>query len=414
MTDDERPTWATRLRDEREARLWTQKDLAVRLRDAADNQTRARLPSLASIIRRIVGYEAGHHQPGGIYAELYCRAFEMTKTELFDSEHELTPQVTLPWGISPDDHQRLILAARNPARVDGPLVDSLLVTLASQRRIEDLIGSRAVLEPASANLGLTLRLLKEARGPLADRLSATASEASQFAGWLHTATGDHDGAGPLYDQALRLGLQAGDDDLVATALSMRGHLAWAAGDIGAMAGLSRAAAEMATATGTRTMATQQGGRALAILGDRQGALRAAGRAEEILDGARARDDPDSLYFYGHELLTMQRGLILAYLADAPAQYGEAAEIIVAGIEALPPPVRDSEWVAWYRVQAAAARARAGDVEQAVAMLHVVLAIVSATGGGGRATVADIARTHRTLTERWPDHADVLHLAEALR
>jgi hypothetical protein len=95
-----------------------------------------------------------------------------------------------------------------------------------------------MLQAATSHLGLIIRLLKDARGPLANRLTAAASDASQFVGWLYTATGAHDAASPMYDQLLRLGLQARDNDLAASALSMRGHLAWVTGDLSAMAGLS--------------------------------------------------------------------------------------------------------------------------------------------------------------------------------
>lgn len=47
-----------------------------------------------------------------------------------------------------------------------------------------------------------------------------------------------------------------------------------------MASLFEAAAGLAVAPGTRTVPTQQRGRALALIGDR-GALRAVGRAEDI-------------------------------------------------------------------------------------------------------------------------------------
>jgi hypothetical protein len=51
MTDRELPPWAVRLRQERVRRLWSQKTTAVRLRDAADEQTRASLPAVESIQR---------------------------------------------------------------------------------------------------------------------------------------------------------------------------------------------------------------------------------------------------------------------------------------------------------------------------------------------------------------------------
>lgn len=306
-----------------------------------------------------------------------------------------------------DDEARLIAAARNPSRIDSAVVSDLSSTLAGQRRIEDIVGAESVIEPATGQLELTVRLLREARGPLADDLAAVGSEASQFTGWLHTATARHDAASDLYDQALRLGLQAGDQDLAATALSMRGHLSWVTGDIGSMAALSEAAQEMAHATGTRTVAIQQRGRALAILGDRQGALRAIGEAEDELADGDTGDDPDSLYFYGPEILKMQRGLILAYLADTPADYMSAANMISAAIEAMPPAVRDSEWVAWYRVRAAAALASAGEAEGAVDGLRQAHAIVSTTGGSK--TLTDITKVQARIADRWPTHPAVTEL-----
>lgn len=312
---------------------------------------------------------------------------------------------------TPDDEERLIRAARTPSRVDAAIVADLSGTLAGQRRIEDLIGSDAVLEPAREQLKLTARLLREARGPLADELAATASGASQFNGWLHTATGHHNAASGLYDQALRMGLQAGNADLAATALSMRGHLAWVMGDIGSMAALSEAAADMASAPGTRAVAIQQRGRALAIMGDRREALSAVGRAEQVLTDGSSGSDPDSLYFYGPEFLTMQRGLILAYLADAKPEYQAAAEAISSGIDALHLSVRDSEWVAWYRVRVAAAFTAAGEPEAAAEALRKAHAIVAATGGGK--ALAEIERVYARMAAEWPTHPVVAELGDQI-
>jgi hypothetical protein len=92
MPDDKvLPRWAVRLREERTRRLWSQKITAVRLRAAADGQTRATLPDVESIQRYIRDYEAGKHFPGDLYAELYCRAFGLTHDVLFaasTSTHE--------------------------------------------------------------------------------------------------------------------------------------------------------------------------------------------------------------------------------------------------------------------------------------------------------------------------------------
>jgi hypothetical protein len=79
----EMPFWAVRLREERLRRLWSQKIIAARLRDAADEHTRAQLPSIENIKRRVRCHEAGENYPGDLYIELYCRAFGLTREALF-------------------------------------------------------------------------------------------------------------------------------------------------------------------------------------------------------------------------------------------------------------------------------------------------------------------------------------------
>ena len=91
MTGNELPPWAVRLRQERTRRLWSQKTTAIRLRDAADRQTRATLPDVESIQRYVRAYEAGRHFPGDLYAELYCRAFGLTREALFGASSARRP-----------------------------------------------------------------------------------------------------------------------------------------------------------------------------------------------------------------------------------------------------------------------------------------------------------------------------------
>jgi len=87
----DRPLWAARLRDERNRRLWSQKETAVRLRNAADEQTRARLPDLASIQRYVRDYEAGKHRPGDLYMALYCQVFGLSANALFSAQSSGLP-----------------------------------------------------------------------------------------------------------------------------------------------------------------------------------------------------------------------------------------------------------------------------------------------------------------------------------
>lgn len=127
----ELPFWAARIREERIERLWSQKGTAARLRDAADEYTRARLPSIENIQRRVRGHESGKNHPGDLYVELYCRAFGLTREallgpspapraageELFPTEHDaaglmtwITASNTTDEAISHIDEARAALA----------------------------------------------------------------------------------------------------------------------------------------------------------------------------------------------------------------------------------------------------------------------------------------------------------------
>jgi hypothetical protein len=108
MADRELPFWAIRLREERIRRLWSQKITAVRLRAAADDETRTVLPSVESVRRYIRDYEAGNHRPGELYAELYCRAFGLTRDALFGDSPSPASDTYSGWLETESDARSLI------------------------------------------------------------------------------------------------------------------------------------------------------------------------------------------------------------------------------------------------------------------------------------------------------------------
>lgn len=122
MPGKDLPSWAIRLREERLSRLWSQKVTAARLRAAADEHTRALLPPTESIQRYIRDYEAGRHSPGDTYAELYCRAFGLTREVLFGKE--------------PDGRAMMHRPERLPTEQDA---DSLGAWIASTNTSDDAI-----------------------------------------------------------------------------------------------------------------------------------------------------------------------------------------------------------------------------------------------------------------------------------
>lgn len=121
----ELPEWAVRLRVERCARLWSQKEMAKRLAEVADEWARERLPARDSLVRSIKGWEAGRHKPKNPYLTLYCRVFDMTEAELFAVGE--TAQARLP--AVPDDGglpvQGLTRVPR--LRMDAAVVEALVL-----------------------------------------------------------------------------------------------------------------------------------------------------------------------------------------------------------------------------------------------------------------------------------------------
>jgi tetratricopeptide (TPR) repeat protein len=302
-------------------------------------------------------------------------------------------------------------AARTPRRLDPAVVDSLATVLAAQRRLEDHVGSAVMLEPVTAQLAVTGNLVTEARGPLRAPLLRVAGQYAQFGGWLNANVQRIGQAGRWYDRALEWATEGGDHNMVATALSMKGHAAWVAGNVAPMIGLSQAAQNTpGTSPGVRALAAQQEARGHALAGDGRQADRKLDEAAALVCRAAAHpdDEPPWVYFFSPDYLVMQRGLAWLYLG----RYAEAAGLLAAGLAAMPAEVRESEWVAEYLVRLATAHAQADEPEQACAAAAEAASIARQTGSARLAGKLD--RLSATLTARFPGHGDVVALLESSR
>jgi hypothetical protein len=229
MTEENRPPWAVRLRAEREARLWTQKDMAVRLRDAADDQTRARLPSQVSIIRRIVGYEAGQHKPRSIYAELYCRALGLIRTELLEVSEPTTVVAVDPTNVVPPN------AATSPVRLAhrGPVAPELVTYFREQLpghyRADMFLGPHHLIPTVLAQVQLIGQLVGSADDEVRHDLLGIGVAYAALLGWLHQDAGDMRESGQWRAAALGMAHRSVDRHLISYALS---NLAMHSADLG--------------------------------------------------------------------------------------------------------------------------------------------------------------------------------------
>lgn len=290
------------------------------------------------------------------------------------------------------DAGRLAHVAAAPRTVDAASVDALAGVLANLRRLEDAIGARPLLAATAGPLRLAVSLADEARGPLRPRVVDLAGQWAQFAGWLRASAGQLGKARDWYARTLEHATEAGHHDLIATALSMRGNLAWMARKPGPVVGLSAAAAERADSPSVKAMAVQQEARGYAVLGDGEQVQRLLDQAEVLVDQAAAAPEaePPWIYFYSPGYLAMQRGL--AYrLLDRPH---DAITALTDGLAATGPDVRGSEFVAVYVLHLAEAHLDAGNRDVAVELLEQARQVASSTGSDRLA--AEVGRVVRRL------------------
>lgn len=317
----------------------------------------------------------------------------------------------------PDDAGRLAFAARYPSRLDGRAIGSLAAVLATQRELEDRVGSAPMLTPVAAQATTAETLVKDAPAPLRTRLLDVTAQYCYFHGWLNESTGRLNRAVTLYDRALGQAVEAGDADLISELMSMKGHIAWARGDVPEAVRLSQAAQrDPGVHPGQHAISAMQEARALAVLGDASGANRrltdagnALARAEEH-DGER----PPWLYYHSPAFFAVQRGRVWLHLGAHDSRWTRAAvTALTAGVAGLDETARQSEWGASYLLYLASAHMEAGDLE------HACMAAGEAAVAAQRLASASLLRSarrlHSRMAARWgADDGRIAALAEALR
>jgi transcriptional regulator with XRE-family HTH domain len=271
----------------------------------------------------------------------------------------------------PDDEERLMLAARRPSRLDLTVVESLSAILAAQRRTEDVVGSGPLLGPVAAQLDTIGAFVVEARGPIRPKVMHVAAQWAQFFGWLKAGTGRLAEGKAWLDRALAWALEADDVNLTSEVLSFKGHVAWMAGQIGPMIGLSAAALRGdGLYPGQRAISAVQEGRGHAIAGDVAATERRLAEADEYAASARERveEAPPWLYYHSPAFFDLQRGLAYRHLAVThPAYNDRAIRTLTSGLERLPADMRDSEWAGDFVYHLGRAHVQAGEREHALAL-----------------------------------------------
>lgn len=265
-------------------------------------------------------------------------------------------------GLTGDDAERLAHAAQHPGRVDATTVDILARLLAELRRLEDTTGPAAVLPVVLDHLGRVTTLADEAPGRYRNTLVDAAGQWEQFAGWLRAAMGQQSAATAHYAQTMAAGLEVDRPDLTATALSMRGHLAWQARRPGPLLSLTEAAMRQPAGPAVRAVAAQQLARGHALTGDRTAADAAMDQADELTSGQPVL--PPWMYFHTGAYLDLQRGVVYLLTGRPDA----AIVAITAGLAGVDPDVARSAWTGTYLCHLAGAYRQVGHAAGADAAL----------------------------------------------
>jgi transcriptional regulator with XRE-family HTH domain len=314
------------------------------------------------------------------------------------------------------DEERLLFAARNPRRLDRKAVEGFAGMLASQRRLEDDLGSAVLIEPVTAQLAVMAELVSEARGPLRPVITDLAAQYAQFCGWLSASAGrPAEASNAWLDRALEWAAEAGNTNMIANVMSFKGHIAWVAGRPGAVIGLSAAARrDRRVFIAQRAYDAGQEARGHAMTGDSPTTDRLLDEAADLAERAadHTDDTPPWQYYYSPAFFTLQRGLAYRHLAAHHPQRNKlAVDLLTAGLAGLPDGLRGAEWAADFIHQLAIAHTQAGEPEQACARAAMVAAIGSETSS--ERLLTDARRLHARLAGRWREHTAVAELGRTL-
>jgi hypothetical protein len=241
--------------------------------------------------------------------------------------------------LTPDDGERLALAADRPMRVDSAVVESLAAVLAAQRRLDDALGPAAVLPAALPQVDLATRLLQGSRGPARDALAPMVAQWIQFNGWLHAELGDARAIRMLSD-AEEMADEIGDGVLAAQALNRKAYVARQRGRHRVAVRHYLAACHTTGAhPAQRAECMSMAAHSCAAAGERADARRLLAEAEGL--ARKAGDPPETVYWLTPDFHHLGIGLALAELGERAA----AVEHLSAGLGALPPDQRDAQWTA---------------------------------------------------------------------
>lgn len=352
---EDRPSWAHRLRRERAARGWSQRDTVRAMRV----HTELPLPEEDALLRTWKRWESGRHLPDPFYQGLIAKTFGTVTAALFPVTRERAPS-------NPAELDTLELMSRlRSSDVDQATLDALRITA------DQLCCDYRHL-PAEQLRAEGLRWLRRIIGLLDHRLTlAQHREVLALAGWAALLVGcvEYDmgadrGAEATRLTALSLGQEADHAAIVGWAYEMRAWQALTTGDYRGVIAAAEAGQATASHHGVAVQLAAQAAKAWARIGDRRQVEVALDRGRTQLESMPRPDnldhhfvvDPGKFDFYAMDCYRL--------LAEDRLATLYADEVIRTNIDwdgTQRAPMRIAE----ARVTLGVAAARRGDLDQAV-------------------------------------------------
>lgn len=273
---DGRPDWARRIREEREARGWSQSQLVAALRAHADRE----LPGDSSMVRRVKSWEAGEHLPDDEYRPLIARTFGTVAGAIWPEPGRRNADADL-LAASGMDTMEIITRIRGSS-IDQATMDGLRIT------VDRLCSEYPHLHPeqllAEGRQWLRrITAMLDRRTTLAQHqeILAMAGLLAELVGCVEYDTARYQLAESTRRAALSLGEESGHGEVIGWAHEMRAWFALTQGDYRGVIRAAQAGEAQAPGTRAAVQLAAQRAKAWARIGDRR-------QVEVALDQGRAR------------------------------------------------------------------------------------------------------------------------------
>ncbi len=363
---DDRPAWARRITEEREARNWNKPQFIEAMRLHAP----AELPEKASLLRRVHAWESGASCPDDFYKPVIAKTFGTVTTAIWpvaghrDADAELT-------AVTGMDTVEIITRLRSSS-VDAATMDGLRITVDRLCSEYPYLPAPQLLVEGNAWLRRMITLL-DGRLTLGQHREILA-----MAGWLAALVGcvqydstDRTSAEATRKAAWNLGEESGNGEVMAWSQEMRAWFALTRGDYRGVLDAAAAGHSVAPSGAAAVQLHAQKAKAWARIGDRRQVEVALDQGRALLEGLPYPEnldnhfcvDPGKWDFYSMDCYRILGGLDAGSTENKLAG-AYAREVLRTGIDSTGferSPMRNAE----ARVTLGVISAREGELEQAL-------------------------------------------------